>query len=141
MTHISMSVLAEEGEEEVWLHLQEERRGGRRRLAAVRARREGSPILPQNPGHNHQPSDPIDSLIQEHCMLLTPTMPFKEKLMSQWLQVLVGPPGVGRRALVQRIVAHNPKLFDTIKAGQYFINSPNSNPVLNRNPNVLEEGG
>lgn len=46
-----MSVLAEEGEEEVWLHLQEERRGGRRRLAAVRARREGSPILPQNPGN------------------------------------------------------------------------------------------
>ena len=40
--------------------------------------------------------------------------------MSEWLQVLVGPPGVGRRALVQRIVAHNPKLFDTIKAGQYF---------------------
>ena len=39
--------------------------------------------------------------------------------MSEWLQVLVGPPGVGRRALVQRIVAHNPKLFDTIKAGQY----------------------
>ena len=36
-------------------------------------------------------------------------------------QVLVGPPGVGRRALIQRIVAHNPKLFDTIKAGQYAI--------------------
>ena len=29
----------------------------------------------------------------------------------------MGPPGVGRRALVQRIVAHNPKIFDTIKAG------------------------
>ena len=42
--------------------------------------------------------------------------------MSDLFQVLVGPPGVGRRALVQRIVAHNPKLFDTIKAGQY---SPN----------------
>ena len=40
--------------------------------------------------------------------------------MCDWLQVLVGPPGVGRRALVHRIVAHNPKLFDTIKAGQYF---------------------
>jgi len=37
--------------------------------------------------------------------------PFSRKTL-----VLVGPPGVGRRALVQRIVAHNPKLFDTIKA-------------------------
>ena len=34
--------------------------------------------------------------------------------------MLVGPPGVGRRALVQRIVAHNPKIFDTIKAGESF---------------------
>ena len=46
--------VAEEGEEEVWLHFQEERRGGRCGLAAVRACREGSPVLPQNPGHNHQ---------------------------------------------------------------------------------------
>ena len=45
--------VTEEGEEEVWLHFQEERRGGRRRLAAVRACREGSPILSQNPGHDH----------------------------------------------------------------------------------------
>jgi len=37
--------------------------------------------------------------------------PFSRKTL-----VLVGPPGVGRRALVQRIVAHNPKIFDTIKA-------------------------
>ena len=52
MTCISADIfLAEEGEEEIWLHFQEERRGGRRRLAAVRARREGSPILPQNPGN------------------------------------------------------------------------------------------
>ena len=45
----------------------------------------------------------------------------KESESVNGAQVLVGPPGVGRRALIQRIVAHNPKLFDTIKAGQYFI--------------------
>lgn len=37
------------------------------------------------------------------------------------MQVLVGPPGVGRRALVHRIVQHDPRLFDTTKAGQYHL--------------------
>ena len=39
--------------------------------------------------------------------------PFSRKLL-----VLVGPRGVGRRALVRRIVKHDTKLFDTTKAGQ-----------------------
>lgn len=37
--------------------------------------------------------------------------PFSRKTL-----VLVGPPGVGRRALVHRIVQHDPRLFDTTKA-------------------------
>ena len=39
--------------------------------------------------------------------------PFSRKLL-----VLVGPRGVGRCALVRRIVKHDTKLFDTTKAGQ-----------------------
>ena len=42
--------------------------------------------------------------------------PFTRKVL-----VLVGPPGVGRHAMVRKIVKHDSKLFDTIKAGQYMI--------------------
>ena len=119
--------VAEEGEEEVRLHLQEERGGGRCRLAAVRACREGAPFLPQNPGHNIN----IFKILYLRIVFILRknvkagfsqnALRLSKKVTLGDLQVLVGPPGVGRRALVQRIVAHNPKLFDTIKAGQYFL--------------------
>ena len=47
----------------------------------------------------------------------------------QHVQVLVGPPGVGRRALVHRIVQHDPRLFDTTKAGQCH---PHENEMMSR---------
>ena len=39
--------------------------------------------------------------------------PFTRKTL-----VLVGPPGVGRKALIHRIVQHDTKLFETTKAGK-----------------------
>ena len=40
--------------------------------------------------------------------------PFTRKTL-----VLVGPPGVGRKALIQRIVQQDTKLFETTKAGMF----------------------
>ena len=41
--------------------------------------------------------------------------PFTRKVL-----VLVGPPGVGRQALVRKIVNQDSKLFDTTKAGMRY---------------------
>ena len=41
--------------------------------------------------------------------------PFNRKTL-----VLVGPPGVGRRSLISKIVNSNPSLFGTTKAGKFF---------------------
>ena len=40
--------------------------------------------------------------------------PFTRKLL-----VLVGPPGVGRHAMVRKMVKYDPKIFETTKAGEY----------------------
>ena len=44
--------------------------------------------------------------------------PFSRKTL-----VLVAAPGVGRRALVHRIVQHDVKLFDTTKAGEWLVSN------------------
>ena len=41
--------------------------------------------------------------------------PFTRKTL-----VLVGPKGVGRKALISRIVQHDNKLFETTKAGRFL---------------------